>query len=241
MEIDETLKSYYKEINKWSHKDVDQNELIIKAKEGDAKAIDSLIKSNLKFVLSIAKEYQNCNVPLQDLINEGNIGLIKAIEKFDLTKDVRFISYAVWWVRQSILKHLSDHSRTIRIPITALNKLKSLNATPITDCVTINDYMKGNDVMISGSSVIDTSNAFEDSDKNSKVNAELDRILKVLEKREYDVIDKYFGLSGNDPMTLEEIGGVYGLTKVRVRQIKQNAISKLRHNSELLVCLVKDV
>ena len=237
-------------------------ELSKRIQEGDDSAIEELVFANLKFVISIAKEYQNQGLPLSDLINEGNYGLIKAATKFDHTRGFRFISYAVWWVKQSIIQSLNDNARTIRLPTNVINKLSQLRKEvdkfklenerePVYGDIEIegetvevfnfeqNVTKSLNDVINEDGSelyeIIENPNTVEVEnfyDVDSIVKDELNKTLALLSDRERLIIEYYYGLDSNyEPMTLEAIGEKFNLTKERVRQIKHNALRKLRHNA----------
>ena len=251
---EESISSYLREVRKIDLLTPEEEvELTKKVAEGDKRALDKLVNSNLRFVISVAKEYQGQGVPLVDLISEGNYGLIKAATKFDHTKGFRFISYAVWWVKQAILQSLSDDSRTVRLPVNITNQLSKIrreiaqfeqeNQRQPTDldmdlsvlshpkCGSLNDKINED-----GDEVIDliVDNTFirpdEDFYAENKLKSELKKTLSVLNDRERDIINMYFGIDGS-PMTLEQIGDEYGLTKERIRQIKVKALRKLQNNS----------
>lgn len=211
------------------------------------KVYEELVEGNLRFVITIAKKYQNQGLPLPDLINEGNIGLLKAIRNFDWDKNLRFISYAVWWVRQSILQSLNDNSRTIRLPVNVVQELhkakkeSEISGEKIDDKFSNLPSIIGLDININdeGDTLVDIIKN-EDADMPDKsfdtkdmLKIKLIGILQVLDDRERSIIEDYFGLSGT-PRTLEDIGGDFNLTKERVRQIKQKALRKLRNESPIL-------
>src|SRR5665647_2132196 len=187
-----------------------------KIRKNDQEALDKLVRSNLRFVVSVAKKYQNQGVSLSDLINEGNLGLIRAAHKFDETKGIKFISYAVWWIRQSILQALAEQSRIVRVPLNragALHRLGKRASTLLQDRP-------------------DTTNRTPDELTFEKALTEaIEESLSGLKERESKILRLYFGLDGEDPMTLEDIGTLLGITRERVRQIKEKALLKLRHNS----------
>lgn len=224
-----------------------------------------LTKANLRFVVSVAKQYQNQGLSLPDLINEGNLGLIKAAQRFDETRGFKFISYAVWWIRQSILQALAEQSRIVRLPLNKIGSINKINktyarleqeferepnASEIADALDITEQevkesMKnaGRHVSMDAPLIQDEENTMYDVMKSDEVatpetqllyeslKKEIERAISTLTQREADVIRLYFGLSGNHPMTLEEIGEKFDLTRERVRQIKEKAIRRLKHTS----------
>lgn len=206
-----------------------------------------IVEGNLRFVITVAKQYQNQGLPLPDLINEGNLGLIKAIKNFDWSKNLRFISYAVWWVKQSILQSLNDNARTIRLPVNVVQELHKAKREIESNGGTLNEKFVNLPSMIDldmnindeGDTLIDIIKnddaEMPDSSFNNKdiLRAKLLNILKNLDEREKIIIEDYFGLSGT-PRTLEEIGSEFNLTKERVRQIKEKALRKLRNESNVL-------
>jgi len=232
---------------------------------GDEESLDKLVRSNLRFVVSVAKKYQNQGVSLADLINEGNLGLIRAAHKFDETKGIKFISYAVWWIRQAILQALAEQSRIVRVPLNRagtlhrIGKRSSLLLQELGREPTPTEIAEGMDITleevqktlsISRSHVSldapvttgedarlldylpDTQNAGPDSDTFEHALSEsVEEVLSTLREREARILRLYFGLDGPEPMTLEEIGGMMGITRERVRQIKEKALSRLRHVS----------
>ena len=241
-------------------------ELAQRIKQGDQLALEKLTKANLRFVVSVAKQYQNQGLTLPDLINEGNLGLIKAAQRFDETRGFKFISYAVWWIRQSILQALAEQSRIVRLPLNKIGSINKINRafsdleqkygrppTPeeIAESldITIEEVkqsIKNNGRHLSMDAPLkdseDSNNMYEvmssDSspkpDKqlmNESLRREIERSLSTLTPREADVIRLYFGLSGKHPMTLEEIGEKFDLTRERVRQIKEKSIRRLKHTS----------
>jgi RNA polymerase primary sigma factor len=255
---EESISMYLKDVRKLDMINSEEEiSLARKIQEGDARAAEKLIKSNLRFVISVAKEYQNQGLPLADLIAEGNLGLIKAAQKFDPERGYRFISYAVWWIKQSIIQSLNDNSRTVRLPVNVTNNISKLKKDissfeqkhgrkPIEGemdmgllnqpfCTSLNETINED-----GDEVIDIieDNSFERPDevvenKNTLLKNELDKTLSILSQRERQIVELYFGLNGT-PLTLEEIGEDYNLTKERIRQIKEKALRKLRNKSQNL-------
>lgn len=232
-------------------------ELALRIQDGDEKAIEELVNANLKFVVSIAHEYKGKGVNLSDLVSEGNFGLIKAAKRFDHTRGFRFISYAVWWIKQSILQCLNDHARTIRLPVNVLNKAYQLQKdlmentidgkpTPTEDLDYLNSLPKVSSLNFNinddGDELGDliSDEPFKSFDDKIVEDQELkDKILaclEILDDRERDIVIKYYGLFDEDATTLEVIGDEYELTKERVRQIKSKAIKKLKFN---LISIVK--
>ncbi|MFA9290567.1 MAG: RNA polymerase sigma factor RpoD/SigA, partial [Solirubrobacteraceae bacterium] len=237
-----------------------------KIKQGDQKALEMLTKSNLRFVVSVAKQYQNQGLTLPDLINEGNLGLIKAAQRFDETRGFKFISYAVWWIRQSILQALAEQSRIVRLPLNKIGSINKINkafaeleqlhqrAPSVEELAKILD-MSEEDIKTSlknsgrhvsmdaplvegeDSSLYDVLKSGESPSPDKELmmeslRIEIERALGTLTPREADLIRLYFGLNGNHPMTLEEIGETFDLTRERVRQIKEKAIRRLKQMSK---------
>ncbi len=236
-------------------------------KKGDTAALDKLVKANLRFVISVAKEYQGQGLPLQDLISEGNLGLIKAAQRFDETRGFKFISYAVWWIRQSILQALAEQSRVVRLPLNrvgAINKIgraleqleKAFGREPSINEVAMKMEMTAYevaDVLKTSARHLSLDEPFKDEDGNNLLDViesdryappdntlmkeslqiEIDKVLATLKPREAEIIKLYFGLDGDRPLTLEEIGEHFKLTRERVRQIKEKALRRLRHRSRL--------
>ena len=232
-------------------------------KKGNQDALDKLVRANLRFVVSVAKQYQNRSLPLNDLINEGNLGLIKAAKKFDETKGFKFISYAVWWIRQSIMQALAEQSRIVRLPMNksgAINQIRrayaeleqKLEREPTEEEIAKNLEMKPSEVRSTlGAEVkqmsMDAPFGEDDSGSlldvlennsegptdtglvfNNSLKIETMRALSTLTPRERDVVLMSFGIGFDNPYTLEEIGDVMGLTRERVRQIREKALQKLR-------------
>lgn len=240
-------------------------ELARRIKKNDQIALEKLTKANLRFVVSVAKQYQNQGLTLGDLINEGNLGLIKAAKRFDETRGFKFISYAVWWIRQSILQALAEQSRVVRLPLNrvgALNKIgkafsnleqeferepsaneiaKELEMTPfeVSDTLKISGkhlsldapFNQGDDNRLLDVIQDDQQPPPDDMLLDESLRIEVKRALKTLSDREAEVIRLYFGLDREHPLTLEEIGERFSLTRERVRQIKEKAIRRLRHTS----------
>jgi RNA polymerase primary sigma factor len=256
----ESLTQYYKEIEKYSILTLEEEkELYEGILNKEEKAINKIVTSNLRFVISVAKEYQNQGIPLMDLINEGNHGLIKAVGKFNPSLGYRFLSYAVWWIRQSILQSLNDNSRTIRIPTNLVKQmlsdkrenkdsdLKLPNCRNLTEILSksktsfdTNSGQTSSEINFVDSILEDNnyeySNIYNLDDKTKK---ELNNSLSCLSNREREIIESYFGVNKeHDGMTLECIGKKYNLTKERIRQIKENAIRKIRNNSDNLFDLL---
>lgn len=270
-EGDDSVSKYFKDVRKSNL--LSQTEEITLAKrirKGDEKAINELVTANLKFVVSIAKDYQGKGLPLSDLINEGNYGLIKAANKFDHRKGFRFISYAVWWVKQSIMQSLNDNARMVRLPSNVINKLSKLNKEiakfefdneriPVNGelfnknneeisivsypkCISLNEVINedGDELL----ELIPCDSDIELEEKtvvDARIKNELLNTLAVLDDREREIIQCYFGIDTYcEPMTLEAIGEKYSLTKERIRQIKEKAIRKLRHNAHDLYSLMNE-
>ena len=261
-----SLDKYLQEIGKVDLITADMEvELAQKIKQGDQIALEKLTKANLRFVVSVAKQYQNQGLTLPDLINEGNLGLIKAAKRFDETRGFKFISYAVWWIRQSILQALAEQSRIVRLPLNKIGSINKINKTfarleqenerpPSAEEIakeldmTISDVkesMKNSGRHVSmdapliegeDSNLYDVLNSGEspNPDKSllhESLKVEILRALETLTPREADVVKLYFGLGDAHPMTLEEIGETFDLTRERVRQIKEKANRRLKHTS----------
>ncbi|SDW58550.1 sigma-70 family RNA polymerase sigma factor [Aequorivita viscosa] len=261
-----SLDKYLQEIGKVDLITADEEvELAQRIKAGDHIALEKLTKANLRFVVSVAKQYQNQGLTLPDLINEGNLGLIKAAQRFDETRGFKFISYAVWWIRQSILQALAEQSRIVRLPLNkigSINKINKMYASleqanerpPTAEEIakelemTISDVKES--MKNSGRHVSMDAPLIEGEDSNlydvlrsgespnpdrvllhESLRTEIERALETLTPREADVIRLYFGLADQQPMTLEEIGETFDLTRERVRQIKEKAIRRLKHTS----------
>ena len=261
-----SLDKYLQEIGKVDLITADEEvELAQRIKAGDQLALEKLTKANLRFVVSVAKQYQNQGLTLPDLINEGNLGLIKAAQRFDETRGFKFISYAVWWIRQSILQALAEQSRIVRLPLNKIGSINKINKTyafleqsherpPSAEEIakeldmTINDVKES--MKNSGRHVSMDAPLVEGEDSNlydvlrsgespnpdrdllhESLRTEIERALETLTPREADVIRLYFGLGNQHPMTLEEIGETFELTRELVRQIKEKAIRRLKHTS----------
>jgi RNA polymerase primary sigma factor len=261
-----SLDKYLQEIGKVDLITADEEvELAQRIKAGDQLALEKLTKANLRFVVSVAKQYQNQGLTLPDLINEGNLGLIKAAQRFDETRGFKFISYAVWWIRQSILQALAEQSRIVRLPLNKIGSINKINKTfafleqsherpPSAEEIakeldmTINDVKES--MKNSGRHVSMDAPLVEGEDSNlydvlrsgespnpdrdllhESLRTEFERALETLTPREADVVRLYFGLGNQHPMTLEEIGETFELTRERVRQQTDKAISRLKHTS----------
>ena len=242
----------------------DEVELAQRIRKGDQEALEKLTRANLRFVVSVAKQYQNQGLSLPDLINEGNLGLIKAAEKFDETRGFKFISYAVWWIRQSILQALAEQSRIVRLPLNQVGSLNKINKAlnkfeqenermpspdELADILDIPREKIADTLRVSGrhvsvdapfidgedNSLLDVlvNNDSPNADRglvNESLNKEIERALSTLTERERDIVKDFFGI-GTSEMTLEEIGEKFGLTRERVRQIKEKAIRRLRNSN----------
>lgn len=242
-------------------------ELARRIKQGDKEALDRLTKANLRFVISVSKQYQNQGLSLPDLINEGNLGLIKAAERFDETRGFKFISYAVWWIRQSILQALAEQARIVRLPLNKVGNINRINRAfseleqkleraPTIDELAEYIDLSVNDVrqslMNSGRHISMDAQLMEGDESSSSLydllpndalpspdavlvtdslRKDIERSLSTLTIREGDVVRLFYGLNGTVPLTLEEIGNHFDLTRERVRQIKEKAIRRLRHTS----------
>ena len=251
-------------------------ELAARIQEGDMVARDELVNANLRFVIDVAKNYQNRGLSLSDLISAGNVGLLTAAERFDGTKGYKFISYAVWWIKQSILQSIAEHARTVRLPLNKLSLLKDISKAsrklgqgregePAIEEIARELDMPAQeilDTMMSARSVRSLDESFEEDDERSLLNilsddnqatpdshvletsarAQLEEVLENLDEREMRIIRLYFGLDGSESLTLEQIGGLMGLTRERVRQLKERALGKLRHPAryQTLLALVDE-
>ena len=263
----QSLEKYLQEIGKVDLLTPEEEvDLAKRIKEGDQEALEKLTKANLRFVVSVAKQYQNQGLSLSDLINEGNLGLIKAAQRFDETRGFKFISYAVWWIRQSILQALAEQSRIVRLPLNKVGSLNKINKAfseleqeferepspeELAEMLEITTEEVETTLGVAARHV-SMDAPFVDGEDNSLLDVlenggtpntdsqlaygeslrkEIDRSLSTLTDRQCDVIKLYFGIGVEHPMSLEDIGERFGLTRERVRQIKDKAINKLRTKS----------
>ena len=262
----ESLDKYLQEIGKEELLSSDEEvELAQRIRKGDHKALDRLTKANLRFVVSVAKQYQNQGLSLPDLINEGNMGLIKAAERFDETRGFKFISYAVWWIRQSILQALAEQSRIVRLPLNQVGSANKINRLlskfeqenerrpsideiseridlpedKIDEALRVNGhhvsvdapFAEGEDNSLLDVLVNEDAPLVDGELLKESLRAEIAKALQMLNERERNVITAFYGI-GEAEMTLDEIGSKYGLTRERVRQIKEKAIRRLRGNTK---------
>jgi len=242
-------------------------ELAQRIRQGDQLALEKLTKANLRFVVSVAKQYQNQGLKLPDLINEGNVGLVKAAKRFDETRGFKFISYAVWWIRQSILQALAEQSRIVRLPLNKIGSISKINKAfatleqanqrpPTPEEISaeldmtvseVKQSLKNSGKHLSMDAPLkegeNSSNLYDvvksgespnpdDSLILESLNTEINRALDTLNAREADVLKLFYGLNGERPMSLEEIGSTFGLTRERVRQIREKGIRKLRSSAK---------
>lgn len=263
----QSLEKYLQEIGKVDLlRPEEEVELAKKIKQGDQIALERLTKANLRFVVSVAKQYQNQGLSLSDLINEGNLGLIKAAQRFDETRGFKFISYAVWWIRQSILQALAEQSRIVRLPLNKVGSLNKINkafslleqqyerepsADELADELEI-DRSEVSSTLSVAARHVSISAPFQKGEKSSLLDVlpnsgmpstdrelsykeslrnEIERSLSTLPHRQKEVVKLYFGIGLEQPMSLEDIGARFELTRERVRQIKDKAINKLRTTS----------
>jgi RNA polymerase primary sigma factor len=261
-----SLDKYLQEIGKVELITAEEEvELARRIKAGDKDALEKLTKANLRFVVSVSKQYQNQGLSLPDLINEGNLGLIKAAQRFDETRGFKFISYAVWWIRQSILQALAEQSRIVRLPLNKIGSINKINkayakleqqherepdSLEIAEMLDIPESEvkesirnSGRHISMDAPLIQDEENTLYDVLRSDETNTperelmveslrkEIDRAISTLTSREADVVRLYFGLNSKHPMTLEEIGEKFDLTRERVRQIKEKAIRRLKHTS----------
>jgi RNA polymerase primary sigma factor len=262
-----SLEKYLQDIGKEDMVTPQQEvELAQRIRRGDKVALDKLTRANLRFVVSVAKQYQNQGLSLPDLINEGNLGLIKAAQRFDETKGFKFISYAVWWIRQSILQAIAEQSRMVRLPLNqigAMNKVRKAfskleqeyqrepSADEISEVIELTSNQVS-DALRSGTKPVSMDAPFDNNEDNNtlldvlenddfpstdsmllteSLQEDINRSLNTLSKREGEVIKLFFGIGAKHSMSLEEIGAQLNLTRERVRQIKETAIRRLKHNS----------
>jgi len=263
-----SLDKYLQEIGREEMITADEEvQLALKIRQGDRKALERLTRANLRFVVSVSKQYQNQGLTLPDLINEGNVGLIKAAERFDETRGFKFISYAVWWIRQSILQALAEQARIVRLPLNKIGTINKINkafseleqrferppsADELADHLNVSvedirQSLANNGRHVSMDAPLNESdensssmyeilpNTFMTSPENELVvdslRKDIERSLSTLTMREGEVVRLYYGLNGRYPLTLEEIGEQFDLTRERVRQIKEKAIRRLKHTS----------
>ncbi len=262
----ESLDQYLREISAYPLIAREEEAVLAeRIREKDAEALDCLVRSNLRFVVSVAKRYQNQGVSLADLINEGNIGLIRAAQKFDETKGIKFISYAVWWVRQAILQALAEQSRIVRVPLSRAGTLhrigrrsssltQELGREPTVEeiaeeldlpeeeikhtLVMAQQHLSLDAPLVPGEEgqlldyLSDQASPGPDEELyNRALSRSIDEALATLSEREAKVLRLYFGLDDGEPLTLEQIGEQFGITRERVRQIKERALLRLRHQS----------
>jgi len=264
--LEGSLDQYLKEISAYPLIDREEEARLAQhIRKGDAEGLDKLVRSNLRFVVSVAKKYQNQGVPLSDLINEGNMGLIRAAYKFDETKGIKFISYAVWWIRQAVLQALAEQSRIVRVPLNragALHRIGRRSSTLLQELgrePTVEEIATDLDISqeeVERTLAINRSHLSldapitpeednrlldylpdqyspgpEDEAYQHALKNTIEEALATLKEREAKIIGLYFGLDDQEPMTLEEIGSLLGVTRERVRQIKEKALLRLRHAS----------
>ena len=262
----QSLDKYLLEISKYDLITAEEEvELATKIRNGDENALQKLTKANLRFVISVSKQYQNQGLSLSDLINEGNVGLIKAAQRFDEKRGFKFISYAVWWIRQSILQAIAEHARIVRLPLNKIGTINKINKTfsaleqeferapsvsEVAETLEVSEKEVKKAQKISGRSIsmdaplgADSENdmyevfsnneeeAPEDDLLEGSLNDEISRILETLAPREADIIKLYFGIGQSYPLTLEEIGDKFDLTRERVRQLKEKGLRKLKQKS----------
>src|SRR5487761_2677787 len=226
----QAVEKYLQEISKIGMITPEEETILAqKIKMGDQRALERLTTANLRFVVSVAKQYQHQGLSLSDLINEGNLGLIKAAQRFDETKGFKFISYAVWWIRQSILQALAEQGRLVRLPQNKIGTYNKANKAymafeqeherePSTE--ELSDILE--------MSVTEINNIFQSNTRHNSLKNEIRRVLKSLSPREAEIVNAYFGLDGENGVTIEQIGQKYDLTKERIRQIKERAIKRLQ-------------
>ncbi len=261
---EKSLEKYLGEIADHSPLDpTEEVDLARRVRKGEPGALEKLIKANLRFVISVAKQYQGYGLPLEDLIGEGNLGLMKAAQKFDETRGFKFISYAVWWIRQSILQALSEHPRAVRLPMNRVDAIakvgkvferlhKQFEREPtlgeVADCLEMNDSELADVINTSGRH-LSLNQPFQTGETNSLLDVlendpdttpdqvlldeslkqEISRVLVSLHPREAEIIRMSFGLGGERPLTLQDIGEYFQLSRERIRQIKEIALRRMRH------------
>ncbi|SDM23250.1 RNA polymerase primary sigma factor [Catalinimonas alkaloidigena] len=264
-----TLEKYFTEISKVELLTPDEEvELAQRIRRGDQQALEKLVKANLRFVVSVAKQYHHSKIPLNDLINEGNLGLIKAAQKFDETKGFKFISYAVWWIRQSIMQALNDHSRLVRIPANKVGELSKISQAvskmeqgferePTTEeladflGVRVEDIQNAHTASIRQTSLDapfaegedgslldviqnpEATPADTELENDTSLRVDLERLMSSLSEREGEVLRRFFGIGYEYTQSLQDIAEDLGLTRERVRQIKEKALRKLRSDAGL--------
>ncbi len=262
---DKSLDKYLQDISREEMITAEEEvELAVKIKAGDERALEKLVRANLRFVVSVSKQYQNQGLTLPDLINEGNLGLIKAARRFDETRGFKFISYAVWWIRQSILQALAEQARIVRLPLNQVGTISKINKTysqleqeyerePSASEIGMHleiDSKKVRDTMKSFGRHVSVDAPFKEGEDFSMIDMmsgndgktddnliqeslvkEIERSLTTLSERERQVIRMFYGIGKKQGMTLDEIGAQFDLTRERVRQLKEKAIRRLRHNS----------
>jgi RNA polymerase primary sigma factor len=263
----QSLEKYLQEIGKVDLITPEEEaQLAMRIKQGDLQALDRLTKANLRFVVSVAKQYQNQGLSLPDLINEGNLGLIKAAQRFDETRGFKFISYAVWWIRQSIMQALAEQSRIVRLPLNKVGLTNRINkafqqleqeyerepsAEELAELLDI-DIEEINATLGMSSRHLSMDSPLSEGEESTLIDVlvnpnaeaadeqighidslrqEIERSLNTLTDRQQEVLRNFFGIGVDHPMSLEDIGELYGLTRERVRQIKDKAITKLRSTS----------
>lgn len=258
-----SLEKYLQDVKKYDLVTVDEEiELATRIQKGDKLALEKLVKANLRFVVSVAKQYQNQGLSLSDLINEGNIGLIEAANRFDATRGFKFISYAVWWIRQSIMQAISNNTRMIRLPVNKISELNKINNArkelrqelereptyhEIAEKLQVSDEeieaslnhklnVVSADAPVSQEDDQNLMDLIKNKESempdagmvNKSLKVEIERSLALLDPRDADIVRYYYGLNGEMPWTLSEIGEHFGLTRERVRQIKEASIQKMR-------------